>query len=126
MHKLPDSIKQLNAFKVLYVRDYGSLEDLGALTTLLGLRIWRCKDHHKSSKVVSYSNQDIHSSSSEFFWSGFPYIMNNFRYLWKKSLVLEENDCVSLRFHQDTQSGELHLLCAHKLPCEEEDEESRR
>lgn len=123
--KLPNSMKQLNTLELLHVEDCGSLENLSALTTLHGLRIWGCT----SIKELLGSNltvmgihyicdlQGFHHFRGESY-ARIREIVDGFRYAWKESRVLEENDCGSLRVHEGNQNGELYLLRIHKLPCE--------
>ncbi|KAG0615472.1 hypothetical protein M758_5G044100 [Ceratodon purpureus] len=115
---VPHSLRQLNALEMLQIMDCGSLEGMGLLRALQGLRIWGCTSATElpgSCLVVVDSN----------FWSPASiWDTGELRPdIWprcnvKEVRVVEANDCGFFRHVQeDTESGRPILQRVHNLPC---------
>ncbi|KAG0504123.1 hypothetical protein KC19_N018900 [Ceratodon purpureus] len=115
---VPHSLSQLNALEMLQIMDCGSLEGMGLLRALQGLRIWGCTSATElpgSCLVVVDSNfrspASIWDTEEVTSWS-------RSRYDVKEVRVVEANDCGYLRHVQeDTESGQPILQRVHNLPC---------
>ncbi|KAG0576009.1 hypothetical protein KC19_5G048200 [Ceratodon purpureus] len=116
---VPHSLRQLNALEGLQISDCGSLEGMGLLRALPGLRIWGCTSATElpgSCLVVVDSNfwspASIWAGNEywELYWSSRNYV--------KEVRVVEANDCGFLRHvEEDTESGRPILQRVHNLPC---------
>ncbi|KAG0562624.1 hypothetical protein KC19_9G160500 [Ceratodon purpureus] len=118
LRSVPHTLRQLNALEGLQIMDCGSLEGMGLLRALQGLRIWGCTSATElpgSCLVVVDSN----------FWSPASIWDREYDEYWYRSLfnvkevrVVEANDCGFLRHvEEDTESGRPVLQRVHNLPC---------
>ncbi|KAG0575915.1 hypothetical protein KC19_5G039800 [Ceratodon purpureus] len=115
---VPHSLRQLNALEMLQIMDCGSLEGMGLLRALQGLRIWGCTSGTElpgSCLVVVDSN----FLSPAFIWDR----EGDWSWSWprcnvKEVRVVEANDCGFLRHvEKDAESGRPFLQRVHNLPC---------
>ncbi|KAG0615433.1 hypothetical protein M758_5G040900 [Ceratodon purpureus] len=115
---VPHSLRQLNALEGLQISDCGSLEGMGLLRALQGLRIWGCTSATElpgSCLVVVDSN----FLSPAFIWDR----EGDWSWSWprcnvKEVQVVEANDCGILRHvEKDAESGRPILQRVHNLPC---------
>ena len=116
MQSLPDSLSQLNALARLEILECGSsLEGLGLLRALQGLRIWGCTSITQLPGSC-LSVVDSNCESPAFIWDG--------EGLWwrrrkvKEVREVEANDCGRLRHvREDGERGRAMLQRVHSSSC---------
>ena len=116
LQSLPASVCQLNVLQVLLVIDCGTLEDLGLMRVLQGLRIWGC------TSITELPGSSLIVMDSNFLETVWYYdLIEGWYELVPRDLeelrVLEENDCGFLRLVQDTRTGRLLLQRVQSAPC---------
>lgn len=114
LQSFPNSLRQLNALQSLQVLECGSLDGLGLLRVLQGLRIWGCTSITKlPEKCLYVVDSDIRDPSWLYNFEEWDWV----RRISKELEVVEVSDCGFLRNVQDTESGLEILQRVHKLPC---------
>ncbi|KAG0583028.1 hypothetical protein KC19_3G103100 [Ceratodon purpureus] len=103
LEKLPTSVRKLLSLLMFKLKDCGSIEAMGALTTLQGLPIWGSTSITKLPASLGIVSTLIVYSNSSFFYG---YRSSSYDTLQ----VLEEDDSGFLKACQHKVSGKLALL----------------
>ena len=118
LQSVPDSLRHLNLLAGLQISDCGaSLERLGLLRALQGLRIWGCTSIAQlPASCIMVLDITLFSWGRDVVWDGVQW--NWIPLKVNEEQVLETNDCGFLRHVQEgTRSGRLILQRVHSSPC---------
>ena len=100
MQGLPTSITQLNRLESFILEDCGSIEAIGALTTLQGLPLW-------GSTSITKLPPTLGIVSTLIAYGDIAYeIYSPHKYFTGRGKLLEEDESGFLRAYKDKQSGQ--------------------